>query len=259
MFSPYIFRQTIWWTFMLKDEEDAYGHILHDYYNGKGAFEIIERDDGLFEATRDPRFYFSLYLDWPSLEQQALQYVQGDVLDIGCGAGRHALYLQLQGHEIVGIDVSPLAIEVCKQRGLRNAFIMSLDDLDSELGIFDTILLLGGNFGLLGNPEKAKEILYTLSELSSAEGKIIAQSLDPHQTSEKYHLDYHQKNREQGKMAGQTRIRIRYKKYVTSWIEFLLVSPEEMEELVVDTDWHVKELLQEDNCSRYFAILSKER
>ncbi|MBD3190067.1 MAG: methyltransferase domain-containing protein [Candidatus Heimdallarchaeota archaeon] len=243
---------------MLKDEEDAFGQLLRDYYDGKGAFEIIERDDGFFEGSRDPRVYFSLYLDWPSLEKTALQRVYGDVLDIGCGAGRHALYLQLQGFEVVGIDVSPLAIEVCKQRGLRSAFVTSLDDLDSELGIFDTILLLGGNFGLLGNPTKAKEVLYTLSELSSPEGKIIAQSLDPYQTSEKYHLEYHQRNREQGKMPGLTRIRIRYKKYVTPWMELLLVSPDEMQELLVDTNWYVKEFLQEEQSSRYFAILMKE-
>jgi SAM-dependent methyltransferase len=36
---------------------------------------------------------------------------RGRVLDVGCGTGTHALWLAAQGFDVVGIDISPRAIE----------------------------------------------------------------------------------------------------------------------------------------------------
>jgi len=36
------------------------------------------------------------------------------VLDLGCGQGRNALWLALQGHEVTGLDLSAVAIEQAK-------------------------------------------------------------------------------------------------------------------------------------------------
>ena len=105
---------------MLTDQQDAYGHALLDYHNHKGGYEIVERDDGYFGLSGGPEHYFRKYEQWPTSEQKPMAYVHGRVLDIGCGAGRHALYLQEQGHLVTGIDVSPLAIHVCRTRGLHD-------------------------------------------------------------------------------------------------------------------------------------------
>ncbi|UCE04577.1 MAG: class I SAM-dependent methyltransferase, partial [bacterium] len=61
--------------------------------------------------------------------KKVLSFVKKNVLDIGCGAGRHSLYLQEQGFNITGIDQSPLAIEVCIQRGVENALNMSISEI----------------------------------------------------------------------------------------------------------------------------------
>lgn len=111
----------------LSDAQDAYGLELDDYAQGKGNIEIVERDDGFVDASPLPVIYFSPHVEWSWHQQEALKLARGRVLDIGCGAGRHALYLQGQGHEVVGIDLSPLAIEVCKRRGLRDARVLSID------------------------------------------------------------------------------------------------------------------------------------
>jgi SAM-dependent methyltransferase len=37
------------------------------------------------------------------------------VLDLGCGAGRHLLYLSRQGFEVHGLDISPVGVERCRQ------------------------------------------------------------------------------------------------------------------------------------------------
>lgn len=98
---------------MIEDRQDAFGHEIYDYFNGKGGYEIIERDDGYFSPSPGPEPYFREYEEWPEAEKEAMKHVTGRVLDVGCGAGRHSLYLQAQGLDVVGIDNSPLAIKVC--------------------------------------------------------------------------------------------------------------------------------------------------
>ncbi|MFQ5892475.1 MAG: class I SAM-dependent methyltransferase, partial [Candidatus Methanofastidiosia archaeon] len=97
----------------LEPEEDAFGHIFRACYEGKEVFTIVERDDGYIDAS-DPKVYLSQYEEWSPIERKAMKHMKGRVLDIGCGAGRHALYLQKKGFDVLGIDNSPLAIKVCK-------------------------------------------------------------------------------------------------------------------------------------------------
>ena len=51
---------------------------------------------------------------------------------------------------MVGIDTSPGAIEACRRRGVRDVRLLALAEVDARLGRFDTLLMLGNNFGLLG-------------------------------------------------------------------------------------------------------------
>lgn len=91
----------------VEPERDAFGQELWACYKGQNLYEIVERDDGYFSAHQSPRVYFSEYADWPLIEQKALEFVKGRVLDVGCGAGRHALYLQKKGFSVFGVDSSP--------------------------------------------------------------------------------------------------------------------------------------------------------
>ena len=38
------------------------------------------------------------------------------VLDLGCGAGRHAIEFALRGYKVVGVDISPWLLRVARQR-----------------------------------------------------------------------------------------------------------------------------------------------
>jgi 2-polyprenyl-3-methyl-5-hydroxy-6-metoxy-1,4-benzoquinol methylase len=144
----------------LKSDQDAYGHQLYDSYKGHKVVEIVERDDGLIDPSETyPKYYLAEYRDWSGHEKSAARYVKGRVLDIGCGGGRWSLYLQRKGRDVLGIDTSPLAVKVCKLRGLRNVLLKSITEVDSSLGRFDTILMMGNNFGLFGNPKRARQLL----------------------------------------------------------------------------------------------------
>lgn len=127
---------------MLEDK-DAHGHALYDYLKDESGYVLVERDDGYFDPTFSAGIYFTEYDEWSEHVKKALQYVRGTVLDIGCGAGRHSLWLQKNGFKVTGIDVSPLSVEVCKLRGLKKVKNLSIADVTPELGIFDTIIMFG--------------------------------------------------------------------------------------------------------------------
>lgn len=141
------------------------------------------------------------------------------------GAGRAALVIQERGQEVVALDPSPGALEVCRRRGVLRTFLGTIDDIPAgrEPG-FDTFLFLGNNLGLLGNREQALLLLHRLAALSNRGAVIVGAGLDPYQTADPVHLDYHRRNREAGRMAGQVTIWIRYRRQATAWFDLLWTS-----------------------------------
>jgi SAM-dependent methyltransferase len=179
----------------LRPEEDAFGQALCSAYKGDEVFEVLERDDG-FVDSMSTKGYFSDYEAWSPIEQKAMQFVKGRVLDVGCGAGRHSLYLQEKGFDVVGIDISPLAVKVCRLRGLKKRRVMPIEATDFEQGSFDTVIMMGNNFGLFGSFEKARRLLKKFRRITYEDALIIASSRDPHQTGNPAHLHYHRLNKE---------------------------------------------------------------
>ena len=243
---------------MLNDIQDAYGHLLWDYYNGQENVEIVEREDGFINTSRfGPLNYFAEYADWAEHQKLAIKYAAGCVLDIGCGAGRHAIYLQEQGHDVLGTDISPLAIRTCQHRGLNNALVVPVTQVSSKIGTFDTILMMGHNFGLAGSYKRAKWLLRRFAAMTTDTAKIIAETLNPYQTEDPGHLAYHQFNRDRGRMSGQLRLRIRYRQYITPWFDYLFISKAEMEDLLDGTAWRVERYIDAADTPTYVAILTK--
>jgi SAM-dependent methyltransferase len=193
---------------------------------------------------------------WPAHERVALRFARGRVLDVGCGAGRHALYLQGRGHEVAGIDISPLAVATAKRRGLRRAYVMGIADLPGGLGRFNTVLLLGANFGLLQSKAKAPHLLGRLAQSTSDGARIIASTLDPYRTREPRHLAYHRANRRRGRLGGQVRLRVRYKDLATGWFDYLFVSCIEMRQLLQGTRWRIGRFIAGGG-PPYAAIIEK--
>ena len=243
---------------MLTDTQDAYGHLISDRHNGQENVEVVEREDGFIDTSRlGPQNYFAEYEDWAEHQKHAMQYATGRVLDIGCGAGRHSIYLQEHGHYVLGTDNSPLAIQTCQRRGLKNAVVTSITQLNSKIGTFDTILMMGHNFGLIGNYKRAKWLLRRFAAMTSGIAKIIAETMDPYETTDPGYLAYHQFNRDRGRMSGQLKLRVRYKQYTTPWFDYLFVSKSEMEDILDGTGWQVKCYIDASDTPSYVAILAK--
>jgi SAM-dependent methyltransferase len=242
----------------MKANQDAYGKQMMAQYVGQTpTVEIIERDDNYIDTGSNFGAYFTEYSEWSDLEKQAIEKARGKILDIGCGAGRHSLYLQSKGFDVVGIDNSPGAIKVCKLRGLKRAIVRPIQEIDKfKTGAFDTILMFGNNFGLFGDAENARIILKKMSRITAPDAQIIAATLNPYITENKAHLEYLRFNKRRGRLAGQIKMRIRYGKTVGEWFDYLFVSPDEMRKILEKTDWRIKEILHSERAN-YFAVIEK--
>ncbi|HUW81541.1 MAG TPA: class I SAM-dependent methyltransferase [Phycisphaerae bacterium] len=240
----------------LAKHQDAMGQAMYDYFRGHGGYEIVERDDGFAGPSGGGKIYLAPYEVWSVHQQRTIRLARGRVLDVGCGAGRVALHLQSKGHDVVGIDNSPLAIKACRLRGVKQAKLMSVTQVSQRLGMFDAIVMYGNNFGLFGSFARARWLLRRFRRMTNPGARIIAESRDPYDTTEPCHLAYHRLNRRRGRMAGQLRIRIRYKTLATPWFDYLLASKNEIRAIVDGTGWRVDRFIEAKGPG-YAAVIAR--
>jgi SAM-dependent methyltransferase len=240
----------------LTEEEDAFGRYLLDWLDGHAGELLLERDDGEGGPALGGEWFFAEPEVWAEAERAVLRLVQGRVLDVGAGAGRHSLEAQARGLEVVAIDVSPGAVEACRRRGVRDARLLPLAAVDERLGRFDTVLMMCGNFGLVGSAEEAEVILRRLHAITASTGRIVLDSIDPYVDSDASDLAYQERNRARGLMPGQVRIRLRYGERVNPWFDLLNLSVSELAGLVGASGWRVAEVV-EGEPPDYYAVLAK--
>lgn len=156
--------------------KDLFGKAILDYQLGNYT-EDIKTETSISEEDILPLPYlFRSFKEMPKLEQKALQMARGKVLEVGCGAGSHGLYLQNSKKlEVHSIDISPKAIEACQLRGLKNA---TVNDVMKIEGKYDTILLLMNGAGMCGRLQKMGAFFTKIKSLLAEGGQILTDSSD---------------------------------------------------------------------------------
>ena len=240
----------------MDESQDAYGRLVRAWQDGERPTEIVERDDGFIQASLGPATYFAPLRRWPAVERRALRWARGRVLDVGAGAGRVALELQGRGHEVVAIDVSPLAVEVARERGVRDARVLAFARRRREPRH-------------LRHRRRLRQQLRPLRV--RRDGAPPAAPARRHDDRARPHPRGEQRPRrhrrprpprlpraqpERGRMPGQIRIRVRYRTAATPWFTYLLASPEEMAELAEAGGWRVRRFLTGEG-SYYVGVLEK--
>ncbi len=113
----------------------------------------------------------------PPLERRALGMARGRTLDVGAGAGCHAIALQDAGIDVTAIDISPLACEAMRLRGVHNVACRNI--FDPELtGSYDTIMLLMNGTGIAGRASRLGQLLLRLGQLLASGGQLLVDSSD---------------------------------------------------------------------------------
>lgn len=158
--------------------KDLFGKAILDYQTNNSPEDLIT-ETSISEADEmSVAYLFRSYNDMPKLEQKALQLAKGKVLDVGCGAGSHALELQNERKlEVTAIDISENAVKACQLRGVNNVKVENILDLDTETK-YDTILLLMNGTGIFGTLNETGKYLQKLKSLLNVGGQILIDSSD---------------------------------------------------------------------------------
>ncbi len=220
--------------------------------------EFIERDDGFTDEGAGHELYLAKAKDWPTSELRALRYVRGRVVDVGCGAGRVVLHLQKSGIDVVGVDSSPLAIEASRLLGVRQSWCTSIDSLTRRIGMFDTIVLFGNNFGIFGTPERLQKVLTEWADRTGPGARILAESTNPYcGGAPAIDRGHYRRNQRSGLLPGTVRLRVRYQSSAGPWFRWMFVSRSEMRTLLRGTGWHQAQVLGGLPSEPYVAVLEK--
>ncbi|WP_147107142.1 class I SAM-dependent methyltransferase [Tateyamaria sp. syn59] len=219
---------------------DIFGDALRDRQAGlTGRMLTIRRDDGHVDR-HDPALYF---MPEPFAHEVALlNMVEGPVLDVGCGAGRTLLWLAGQSVAATGIDLSPGAVDVCRDRGCEDVMLADAmtDDLTRQGGPFRTIVVFGNNIGIGGTYEGAETLLRHLAHAAAPGARLLVTGLDVAKTDQEHHLAYHRRNLDKGRPRGEIRMRFEYEGAVGDWVPWYHPEPNELAKLANAAGWRIK-------------------
>ncbi len=160
-----------------KQYDDIFGMAIANYFHHGDKTDIVVHSPDFDDDLIPIHYLFRTYREMPVLERKALDNCRGRVLDVGSGAGSHALYLQQEKKlEVTAIDISPGAIEISRLRGLRDARNTDFFELEGET--FDTILFLMNGTGIIEKLNNLDTFFAHASRLLAPGGKILIDSSD---------------------------------------------------------------------------------
>lgn len=223
--------------------KDIIGAALLDYYHGNYSEDIYTETNISEEDELSLPYLFRTFKEMPKIEQKALQAAKGKVLDVGCGAGSHSLYLQEKDLDVLAIDTSKGAIEVCKLRGVKN--VKNIDLLQLKNESFDTILLLMNGTGIFQSLESTSIYLQHLKSLLNPKGQILIDSSD---------LRYMYDSTEEGgilvpadRYYGELEFTMRYKEMESEPFEWLYLDEKLFEKICITKNLNFEVIARGDN------------
>jgi 2-polyprenyl-3-methyl-5-hydroxy-6-metoxy-1,4-benzoquinol methylase len=159
--------------------KDLFGKAILDYQTNNSPENLFTETSISDEDEMSVSYLFRAFSQMPKIEQEALEMCFGTILDVGCGAGSHSLYLENEMKlDLTSIDISTNAIKACQLRGLKNAKIANILELDANFQKFDTILLLMNGTGIFGKLSETSKYLQKLKSLLNENGQILIDSSD---------------------------------------------------------------------------------
>lgn len=153
------------------------GAAIADFHR-RGKAQPLRVFSSRFDEDEMPvKELFRTFDTMPPLEQTALRMAQGRILDVGAGSGCHSLALQTMGKDVCAIDISPLSVEVMRERGVKDVRLANLFG-NEPLGTFDTILMLMNGSGIIGRLENIGAFFRRMKQLLAPGGCVLMDSSD---------------------------------------------------------------------------------
>jgi len=231
----------------LDKNKDIFGNAIKAFYEENDRTDIVVHSPDFEDDIIPVEYLFRNFLQMPEIEQKALSLCQGKVLDVGCGAGSHSLYLQQEKNlQVKAIDTSEGAIEIARKRGIENATCEDFFKLKDET--FDTILMLMNGIGIVGELKNLNHFFKHSKSLLNEGGKIIIDS------SDLIYL-FEGEIEENEVYYGELQFNISYKKQKADQFNWLYIDPNLLKKYAKANNFDC-EILQEGENYEYLACLT---
>lgn len=222
---------------------DVFGNALQDQFTN-GPADTLWLHNSYDEPEEMPvDIFFRTEEEMPDIELEAMDLCEGRVLDVGGGAGSHALILQERGFDVIALDISPLAVNIMKARGIAHAVEGDIFTYDGEK--FDTLLFLMNGIGLTGTVEGFKSFLTHAKTLLNEDGQLLFDSSD---------ITYLYDGTEipSDKYYGEVSYQYEYKGEKGDWFNWVYIDPQLLKKIAKELGWECH-LLFDDGQDQYLA------
>ncbi|MGG1660345.1 class I SAM-dependent methyltransferase [Brevibacillus sp. NRS-1366] len=105
----------------------------------------------------------------------------GRVLDLCCGSGRHSRALARRGYEVVGVDLSPVLLQLAEEQNTFPQLSFARCDMRNipYRGEFDIVVNLFTSFGYFSSDEENASVIRNMAQALRTEGEVIIDYLNP--------------------------------------------------------------------------------
>jgi len=238
-------------------QSDPFGRAIRDHYRGERDAPLIQRDGA--EALEHPieQFYFEEFTPDAPAGKWLQSWVNGPLLDLGAGVGKHVLYFQ-DLFEAIGVEVSQHLVETMRERGVNDArqgdMFRLRDTFDPDR--FSAIIALGTQLGLAKSMVGLRQFLGDLAFVTTLGGTAVLDCYDPECEATADLVGY----RSDSTPGLAYRVmHFEYQGEVSETLLFQLFSPERVRKATIGTGWDVAEVQrgQGDNSPLYRIALTK--
>lgn len=230
-------------------KNDPIGQAILDYNKTSIPTDIIVSSDICEDDIIPIEVLFRTFEEMPEIEKKAISLCKGSILEVGAGAGVHAIEMIKNGHEVYAIDISEGAVEHLKSKKI-NAKQINFFDLTGEK--FDTISLLMNGIGIAGSLSKLPDFLNHAKSLLAKNGKILCDSSD---------IKYLYEDEEGAlwvnlntEYYGDFKFQMKYKDQTTEWFDWLYIDFDSLYKVGTELGFIVKRICVDDN--HYLAELT---
>ncbi|WP_459210598.1 class I SAM-dependent methyltransferase [Aquimarina rhabdastrellae] len=232
---------------------DIFGKAITDFFNDKYSEDITVQSPDFDDDQIPIPYLFRSYDEMPLIEQKALDLSYGTVLDVGCGAGSHSLYLQNEKQlKVTAIDISEGAIAICKQRGIQVA--QSQDFFKHQEQRYDTLLFLMNGSGIMGKLGHIDHFFSHVKSLLAPGGQILIDSSDILYLFEDEETGEYWVDLTQG-YYGEMQYRLKYENETSDWFDWLFIDYNTLQN-AANSNGFLCELIVEGEHNDYLAKLT---
>jgi hypothetical protein len=214
---------------------DVFAQALHDHHFEEMQGPLVYRRG---EETEEVSIEF--YFDTVDGNRSWMEpYLDGPLLDMGAGAGRHSLHFQEQ-FETVAIEQSELLVEVLRDRGVRDARRVNMFNLTQTFAEnrFESAIAFGTQVSLCRSVAGLTQFLNDLAYVTTADATAIVDGYDPEKEETKAKLDYYD---DPADGLAYRLLQMEYDGEISEPWLYRLFTPDRFRDATRDTDWVVAE------------------